>query len=603
MRINSLLLLFAALFMYTSCSDTSDDIQPQLSANNEILTFMLEKSKNEPFLEEDITATISDNEINLTIPEELSAEKLIATFTHNAETVTVGYTLQESGVTTNDFSKKIVYTVEAEDKTKNHYTVKVEWLEENVVEISSFILEKSNNESYLKKDIVGTIVENEINLTLPQKLSGEMLIATFIHNGKEILVGTTPQESGVTANDFSQELVYTLGAKYNVKKDYTLKVEWQEARIPHIYINTDNGTPIVEKKVYIDTDIRIDGGDQYEDFEARGKIRGRGNSTWGMAKKPYRFKLDSKASLFGLSAEKDWVLLQNYIDPSLMGNSVAMKIGQLLEMPFTHHMIPVDVTLNGEYIGSYTFTEHKEVEENRINVGDGGWLFELDTYFDEDYKFKSTNYKLPVMIQHPELDKLADAEAMVIKNEMENDFNVMEGLIFAESFPDNNYLNHFDANAFVNYIIVYTLTGNQEINHPKSTYIYKKKGGKYNMGPIWDFDWAFGYESGGKHFVDPTKPLFWSLSRNSVGTLFFSRIMEDPTIQKLYKEEWAKFKTQNYPILVDYIKEYADIIRESHALDQERWGKSSGSIDKYKDRLLDYLEKRVTYMDGLTGGY
>lgn len=367
--------------------------------------------------------------------------------------------------------------------------------------------------------------------------------------------------------------------------------------VPHFYIDTDGGEPIIIKKEYKKGNLRIVGGGEYDDFEARASLRGRGNSTWGMPKKPYRIKLDSKASLLGLSAEKDWVLLQNYIDPSLMGNSVAMKIGQLLEMPFTHHMLPVDVTLNGDYIGSYTFTEHKEVEENRINVGEGGWLLELDTYFDEDFKFYSKNYKMPVMIQYPKLDKMTDAEATPIFNEMETSFNVLDNLIFAESFPNNDYLDHFDAKAFVNYIIVYTLTGNEEINHPKSTYIYKKKGEKYSMGPIWDFDWAFGYEGTSQHFVDPTRNLFWNGSAR--GTVFFSRILQDPAIRKLYRTEWTAFKAQQYPILVEYIKEYAETIRDSHEADQKVWGKSSGSIDKYSARLLDWLDKRVVYMDSL----
>lgn len=238
----------------------------------------------------------------------------------------------------------------------------------------SFIIE-ANNKEYLDEDVVGVIEDDEIQLTLSEKVETAKLIATFTHNGKVVLVGSITQESGVTANDFSELLVYIVEAENKERKQYVVKVDWireKKAQIPHLYIDTDGGTPIVEKRVYINANLRIDGGDKYEDFEARGAIRGRGNSTWGMPKKPYRFKLDEAASLLGLAAEKNWVLLQNYIDPSLMCNAVAMKTGQLLEMPFTHNMIPVDVTLNGKYIGNYTFTEHKEVAENRINVGEDG---------------------------------------------------------------------------------------------------------------------------------------------------------------------------------------------------------------------------------------
>ena len=506
MKLKSLLILFTALFFYTSCSDSTKDVQHELKTTNQLLTFILQKSVNGAYLEEDIVGVIENDEIRLTFDKKVDATKLIATFTHNGKAVFVNSTAQVSSVTPNDFSQVLVYTVEAENKDKKQYTLKIDWPDE-----------------------------------------------------------------GVT-------------------------------KIPHFYINTDGGVPIVEKRVYIDGNVRIVGGDKYEDFEARGAIRGRGNSTWAMPKKPYRFKLKEKASLLGLPAEKSWVLLQNYIDPSLMCNAVAMKTGQLLEMPLTHHIIPVDVTRNCVYIGNYTFTEHKEVTENRINVGEGGWLIELDTNFDEDFQFHSSKFKLPVMISYPELDDMQGVDADRIFNEMKNDFNVLDELIYDESFPNNNYLDYFDAAAFVDFLIVYTLTGNEEINHPKSTYIYKKKDEKYSMGPIWDFDWAFGYEGSYTHFVNPTRSLFWSGGNVKLGTAFFSKISKDPAIKSLFSTEWPKFKAEKYPILVEYIKEYTETIRESHAKDQKVWGQSSGSIDKYSARLLDWLDKRVAYMDRLAAG-
>lgn len=504
MKFKSLLILLTAIFLNTSCSDSSTDINTESKTTNELLSFTLEKSRNTAYLDEDIVGVIQNGEILLTFKTKVDATNLIATFKHNGNAVFVGAAVQVSGATTNDLSKLPVYSVEAENKERKQYAVKIVWPEEKLV------------------------------------------------------------------------------------------------NIPHFYIDTDGQAPIVSKDDYLNAKLRIVGGDNYENFEATTKIKGRGNSTWNMPKKPYRLKLTEKASLLGLTAEKDWVLLQNYIDPSLMGNAVAMKIGQLLEMPFTHHIIPVDVTVNGKYLGSYTLTEQKEVKESRINVGEGGWLIELDTYFDEDYRFYSKNFELPVMIQYPKLDKMTQAEAMPIFEEMKSDFNAVDDLIYAASFPNNNYLDFFDANAFVDFLIVYTLTGNEEINHPKSTYIYKKKGGKYSMGPIWDFDWAYGFEGTNTHFVDPTRSLFWS--RNTKGKLFFSKIAQDPAIKSLYKTEWPRFKAEKYPLLVEYINEYARTIKKSHAKDQDRWKQSSGDIDKYSKRLLSWLEKRVEYMDGLAAG-
>jgi hypothetical protein len=121
------------------------------------------------------------------------------------------------------------------------------------------------------------------------------------------------------------------------------------------------------------------------------------------------------------------------------------------------------------------------------------------------------------------------------------------------------------------------------------------------MGPIWDFDWAFVYAiKPRKHFTHPNESLF--VPGNSNGTKFFSRIADNPAIQAIYNTEWLRFKIEKYPVLVAYIKEYAETIRESHANDQQVWKQSSGSIDKYSIRLLYWLDKRVAYMDGLATG-
>ena len=151
-----------------------------------------------------------------------------------------------------------------------------------------------------------------------------------------------------------------------------------DSPLPHIIIETEDGvviTPDGHKKTYVPGTVTV-----VEDGEIAMhqpmNIRGRGNSTWvqGMihGKKPFRLKLAEERGLLGLAPAKNWVLLANIMDSSLMANAIAFEIGHYLELPFTHTMIPVDVTVNGEYMGNYMLTEHKEVRENRIAIGDNG---------------------------------------------------------------------------------------------------------------------------------------------------------------------------------------------------------------------------------------
>ena len=349
--------------------------------------------------------------------------------------------------------------------------------------------------------------------------------------------------------------------------------------------------PIDSKDNYINATITIEGNDWGEDYTGTTRIRGRGNSTWGMPKKPYRLKLDESTSILGLLPEKDWVLLANYIDPTLMLNSVAFKIGQLLQLQYTNNAIPVDLTINNKYIGSYVLTEQVELSSSRVNIDKkDGVLLELDLNYDEDFKFYSNHYRLPVMIKDPDIT--SDSQFQKIKN----DFHQLEDSVKSIYFPNNEYDKLIDIESLAKYFVVYNLTHNMEINHPKSTYIYKDKNGKYFMGPIWDFDWAFDYEGTSVHFGSSQNPLFKKLPSNSTGYYFFTRFLDDPTFVALYKQTWNNFKKEKMSLLLNYIDDYAASITESQKNDYEVWKKGTTNFQYKIESLKAWLERRL-YLD------
>lgn len=577
---------FVLLFILTGCEK-----EEMLSSSKEIETFKIEASLNSNVLKKDIEGVIGEGKIILQIPKEIDLTNIIATFTYNGKEILVGSNPQESTVTANDFSKNVVYTVVAADGSQADYPVVIEQFDDMGLVLTNLSLKKALNPT-LNRDYELIIEENKIT----KKIIGieKELIPTFETAATKVLVNGVPLESGKNSIDFSEPVTFTLISEFGSQKEYVVNIEWNTG-LPHLFIITENNAPVNSKDDYVQATIKLDGADIYEDYEGTTRIRGRGNSTWGMPKKPYRLKLDNKASLLGLSAEKDWILLANYLDGTLMLNAVASKTAQLLEMPYTNTMIPVDVTLNGEYMGNYMFTEHKEVEKNRIDVTNGGILLELDTYFDEAWQFKSEHYELPVMIQYPELEDYLFEEATIERDRIMADFQILEDAVFDESFPNNNYLDYIDANALVNYLIVYNLTRNVEINHPKSTYLHKQKDGKYMMGPIWDFDWAFDYNGVDTYFQSSTGPLF--RGGNESGTRFFSRFLEDPTIQDLYRDKWSQFKSNKLPELLSYIDEYAALIEISHALNYQKWQRGSGDIKEDLEKLRSWVENRASYID------
>jgi hypothetical protein len=363
-----------------------------------------------------------------------------------------------------------------------------------------------------------------------------------------------------------------------------------KAGLPVIRITTENKAPISSREVYQPASLNLDGD---KPFSGDIEIRGRGNTTWGFPKKPFKIKLEEKIGLLNALPAKKWVLLANYLDPSLMQNAVAMKIGHLLQMPFTNTIEPIELWLNNEYMGNYMLTEQVEAKKNRV---DASVLLSLDTGIEPDENhFKSNFYKLPVIIKHPE--EINDPRLDAI----EQDFNELEERINSSDFPDNNYLELFDGEQMAKYLIVYTLTCNEEINHPKSTYIHKKKVGKFTMGPIWDFDWAFSFEQNQVHYVNPRRPLFWE--RDTKGKTFFKRIASDPKIRALIKRQWQVFRSNDFNELMAFVDSYADSIEASRQADFKKWRRGEADFSLEKEALKNWLVLRASYMDDLVKEY
>ena len=476
-------------------------------------------------------------------------------------------------------------------------------------ELTSFTLEASIN-PILDETVVGKISNLEIQLTIPKVAQNENLIATFEYKGDAVYVGSTAQQTGITPNIFSDELAYRIIAEDGSEQSYAVRVEWTDDEeetdtenaivLPHFYFELNGNQSDINMDNYINATLTIDGKEVFSNFEGATGIKGRGNTSWGFPKKPYKIKLNSKASLLGLTPYKEWVLLSEYLDGTMLYNSIPYKAAHLLGIPYTNHVIPVEITINGVYQGIYAFTEHKEVGSGRIDIGSNGLLLELDQYFDEDWKFHSPLYYLPIMIQHP---KSKDMNQEIF-NTIKADFNDFEALVYSNDFPNNGYLNYFDDVSYINYMIVYQLTLNQELNHPKSTYINKPVGGKYRMGIIWDFDWAFGFEQMGIHYSMSTvnTPLFWSPP--SAGSNFFSRFMEDPHMKNLFKERWQWFRVNAYGSLRESVERYSAKISPSVPLDHAIWGYrgSTGNPEEDLQKVLNWLDARASYLDSYASG-
>lgn len=352
--------------------------------------------------------------------------------------------------------------------------------------------------------------------------------------------------------------------------------------IPHIEITTEEDlSEIPNKTDYKRASFIVNGFGNFDDVSTEVNIRGRGNTSWTFDKKPYRLKFDKKISLCGLPKAKSYVLLANYTDPSLMQFALATKLAQMLGMPYTNHVVPVDVTLNGIYKGSYLLTNKPGINSGSVDIdNDTSIMWELDTYYNEDYRFKSDIYGLPVMAVDPDLtDELFE--------KWKADFIEMERAVASQNSSD-----YIDLDIFARYLLVYEIMDNNEIGWPKSVKLYKEEGGKYMFGPIWDFDVACGYnwDTQEAYTTDNINKYVWITS-------FFAALAQEQEFKTAIKRHWQYIKEHKAEFF-EYIDSYAASIRNSAHRNQVLWP-GSETWDESILKLKNFLELRLSAMDSM----
>lgn len=163
---------------------------------------------------------ITGTDIAIEMPFGTDVDELVATFTTTGEKVTVGTTQQTSGSSVNNFTSPVVYTVTAADGTTQDYKVTVTVASNSAKAITAFSLDGTD----------GVITGTSIAVEMPSGTAVDELIATFTTTGEGVSVGSTPQVSGQTANDFTSPVTYTVTAADGTTQNYTVTVtielEW-----------------------------------------------------------------------------------------------------------------------------------------------------------------------------------------------------------------------------------------------------------------------------------------------------------------------------------------------------------------------------------------
>lgn len=464
----------------------------------------------------------------------------------------------------------------------------------------------------IKEDILCSIGNDTIYTHALSGIPLSSLIPDFTFEGKSVTLNKIPQISGETAQDFNSPLTYFITAEDGSTKSYVVIFE---VDIPTLQINTNN-VPVDSKEEYVNGTLKITGNIPPSfSYDGKMKIKGRGNSTWGMAKKPFKIKLEVESPLLGMNSDKTWVLLANYADKTMMRNAIGFELSRRLDLAFTPESQFVDLMLNNQYQGTYQLVEQVEVAPHKINIEKqdknatalpqiaGGYLLEVDGFASNEPLYFYTPKRMPITVHYPDAEEISSEQVTYITQYV-NDF---EKALFADDFSDpvNGYRKYFDVDAYINYYLVNEIIGNSDVFW--STYLYKTRNGKIQAGPVWDFDIAGNNDN---RLGDAVHKLMFDKAHEP--KTWINRLMEDASFRKQVRKRWNEIKTTKVNTIPLYVDELSRKLRVTQKQNFNKWDifnitvyrelELPGSFQGEVNYLRRFLESRIKWLDSTFQG-
>lgn len=434
---------------------------------------------------------------------------------------------------------------------------------------------------------------------------------TFEISGGELYFNGEKKESGFGA-DLTKRSVVTLRDENGAEKKLLLKAGFEYRSLPVIEIVTEDLKEIDSKGDYVNAVITVvSNGSGFDSLpETPVQIRGRGNSTWKWQKKPFKLKFGEDISLFGLAASNEWALLSNYADKSLIRNALAYEMAKKLCFDYTPTQYPVDVFVNGKYQGVYTFGEHLEAADGRVELTEDpdpkkcGYFLEVGGV-DSSKNRKGVDYFHAdtikhVLIKHPSGIALGKTHFDYISDW----FMRADKAVVAQ----DGWRELVDEETLIDWIIMMELSNNTDGAYRRSCYYTKQGEGKLKMGPVWDFDLAFGNFNRDKANYDQ-----WATTTDDdyVGVTWTAYLLQDKEFVEALQKRWNEVRDT----LLDTAKEYIEAARISvgpsanenfrvwRTLDLRTTMQRSdvtryNTYDKQLDYIEKFLEKRAAWLDG-----
>ncbi len=234
-------------------------------------------------------------------------------------------------------------------------------------------------------------------------------------------------------------------------------------------------------------DTIYDSGEYQKDVAGMA-IKLRGNWTGRQQKAAYKLKLEKKADLIANDEsfkDKQWLLkFDELMYPHVM---TALKISELMKLPWTPRYTWVHLVLNGKYRGLYQIVESVKRNTNcRINISTSGYIIEYDAYWwNEDVWFSTPLHEkygyMNFTFKYPDDEDVTDEKMLYISDYMKR---------VEASIPNGQYTKFIDVESFARWLLAIDILG---VSDAAGANIFLTKyddtdQSLLRMSNLWDFD-------------------------------------------------------------------------------------------------------------------
>lgn len=351
------------------------------------------------------------------------------------------------------------------------------------------------------------------------------------------------------------------------------------------YEESDSG----ESKILVDINIYDNEEAQNSlenepNFSAKALFNVRGNSSRAFDKSSYKIEfvdennIENKKeySIMGMAKGSEWALHAPFLDKTLLRNYMWMNISANV-MGYAPNVRYCECYVNGEYKGLFVMMETIVKSENRVNIENYDKNSRAISYMLKMDKMNISNKYLETFssytshlddgagftILYPKATDLTED----VKDIIEKEISDFERVLYSYDFKDTKkgYQNYIDVDSWVDFYILEEFLANNDMCS-RSTYLYKDKGDKLKMGPVWDFNNVCD-----NYLAVEYKPEGFFFAENRI---WYDMLFKDEKfvkkVQKRYKELRKTYLSDEY--LMNYIDGTIEYLDEAIVRNYEIWG-------------------------------